>query len=172
MNRVWRLSLVLLIVLSCVGCDRATKYVAWRTLSSSPPISLLNDSVRLEYTQNTGAFLGLGSRLPSAVRLLLFVIFSGAGVLLAFVYIARVDRLDPMPTIALSLLAGGGVGNLVDRISNNGAVTDFVRLGIGPLRTGIFNLADVAIMAGVLLLLLWSTRERTDIRDAGGREPH
>lgn len=167
MNRAWRLGLVLLIVLSCVGCDRATKYVAWRTLSSSPPISLLYDSVRLEYTENIGAFLGLGSSLPSAVRVLLFVIFSGAGVLLAFVYLARADRLDLLPTIALSLLAGGGVGNLVDRISNNGAVTDFVRLGIGPLRTGIFNLADVAILAGVLLLFLWSLGERKDTRDAG-----
>jgi len=168
MTKSWRLSLVLLIVLSCVGCDRATKYVAWRTLGSSPPISLLHDSIRLEYTENTGAFLGLGSNLPSAVRLLLFVIFSGAGVLLALIYIARVDRLDLIPTIALSLLAGGGVGNLVDRISNDGAVTDFVRLGIGPLRTGIFNLADVAIVAGVLLLFLWSTGGRRDAEDAEG----
>jgi signal peptidase II len=169
MKRVWRLSLVLLIVLCCAGCDRATKHVARRTLASSPPISLLNDSVRFEYSENPGAFLGLGSNLPSAVRLLLFVIFSGAGVLLALVYIARVDRLDLTPTIALSLLAGGGVGNLVDRISNNGAVTDFVRLGIGPLRTGIFNLADVAIVVGVLLLFLWSAGGRTDARDAENR---
>ncbi|HEY8123705.1 MAG TPA: signal peptidase II, partial [Myxococcota bacterium] len=41
-----------------------------------------------------------------------------------------------------------------DRVLNAGAVTDFVSLGVGPLRTGIFNLADVAIMAGAALLLL------------------
>ena len=162
MKTVWRLSLVVLIVLICASCDRATKHVAKRTLASSPPISLLNDAVHFEYVENTGAFLGLGSNLPSAARLLLFVIFSGAGLLAAFVYLARVDGLGLMPTIGLSLLAGGGVGNLVDRISNAGAVTDFVRLGIGPLRTGIFNMADVAIVAGVLMLALWSA--------VGGRE--
>jgi signal peptidase II len=69
---------------------------------------------------------------------------------------ARVDRLELVPTIALSLLAGGGIGNLIDRIANDGAVTDFVRIGIGPLRTGIFNLADVAIVVGVLVLALWN----------------
>jgi signal peptidase II len=64
-----------------------------------------------------------------------------------------------MPFIGLCLLTGGGLGNLIDRISNNGAVTDFLRLGIGPLRTGIFNLADVAIVSGVLMLLWWSVGE-------------
>ena len=156
MNRFSRLGLVLTIVICCVGCDRATKHIAKETLSSSPPISLLGDSVRFEYVENSGAFLGLGSSLPDAARVLLFIIFSGAGLVVAIAYIFRVDGLELMPTIGLSLLAGGGLGNLADRIANNGAVTDFVRLGIGPLRTGIFNMADVAIVAAVLVLGLWS----------------
>lgn len=156
MNRFSRIGLVLAIVICCVGCDRATKHIARQTLASSPPISLLGDSVHFEYVENSGAFLGLGSNLPDAARVLLFVIFSGAGLVVALAYIFRVDGLELMPTIGLSLLAGGGVGNLADRIANNGAVTDFVRLGIGPLRTGIFNMADVAIVAAVLVLGLWS----------------
>ena len=54
----------------------------------------------------------------------------------------------------VALVAGGGIGNWLDRLLNQGTVTDFVSLGVGPLRTGIFNLADVAVMAGVALLLL------------------
>jgi signal peptidase II len=156
MSRMVRLSLVLVIIVCCVGCDRATKHIARQTLASAPPISLLGDSVRFEYVENSGAFLGLGSNLPGIARVILFIIFSGAGLLVALGYIFRVDGLELMPTIGLSLLAGGGLGNLADRIANNGAVTDFVRLGIGPLRTGIFNMADLAIVAGVLALGLWS----------------
>ena len=58
--------------------------------------------------------------------------------------------------IAFVLLFGGGVSNLIDRLINNGRVVDFVSIGIGPLRTGIFNVADVYIMAGVLLIVLLS----------------
>ena len=157
---MWRFSLVILILLSCVGCDRATKNVARGELASSPPLSLLNDSVRFEYVENSGAFLGLGSNLPGEGRFLLLVIFAGISLLLTLVYIATVHTSNLMALIGLSLLAGGGAGNLIDRILNNGTVTDFVRLGIGPFRTGVFNVADVAIMVGVAMLLLWSAGER------------
>ena len=160
MKRMWRLSLAILILLSCAGFDRVTKNIARESLASSPPISLLNDFVRFEYVENSGVLLGLGSNLPRESRFLLFVVFSSVGLLLILGYIVRVDRLDLMLLIGLSLLAGGGAGNLIDRIFNDGAVTDFVRLGIGVLRTGIFNLADVAIVAGAVMILLWSAGER------------
>jgi signal peptidase II len=165
MKRKWRFSLAIVILLSCVGCDRATKTIVREELAFSPPISLLNDFVRFEYVENPGAILGIGSSLPSEGRFLLLVIFAGVSLLLTLGYIASARSLDLMPFIGLSLLTGGGLGNLVDRISNNGAVIDFVRLGIGPFRTGIFNLADVAIVTGVLMLLLWSVREGKQARN-------
>ena len=91
---------------------------------------------------------------------MLFVIFASASLVLALAFVARVHGLGLRPLIGLSLVAGGGVGNLIDRVINNGAVTDFVRLGIGPLRTGMFNVADVAIVVGVVTILLWSAGER------------
>ena len=159
MQRMWRLSLVVLILVACVGCDRAAKAIAKEELGSSPPISLWNDSVRFEYTENSGAFLGLGSRLPSQVRFVLLVLFAGAGLVLTLVYLVRMPSPDWLPLVGLSLLSGGGIGNLIDRILNQGAVTDFVSIGWGPLRTGVFNLADVAIVAGVIALFLWSALE-------------
>ncbi|HXC20398.1 MAG TPA: signal peptidase II, partial [Steroidobacteraceae bacterium] len=56
--------------------------------------------------------------------------------------------------IALALIAGGGISNLIDRLLYGGRVTDFLNVGIGSLRTGIFNVADMAILAGALLLIL------------------
>jgi signal peptidase II len=69
-------------------------------------------------------------------------------------------RLEPWRVVALALVAGGGISNLIDRLLYNGRVTDFLNVGIGSLRTGIFNVADMAIMAGALLLL-WKLRAAT-----------
>ncbi len=54
----------------------------------------------------------------------------------------------------MRLLLGGAIGNLIDRVRFDGLVIDFMNLGVGPLRTGIFNVADVAISCGAVLLIL------------------
>ena len=51
-------------------------------------------------------------------------------------------------------MLAGGIGNLIDRVFHGGLVIDFLNMGIGPVRTGIFNVADMAIMAGFALLIL------------------
>jgi signal peptidase II len=61
-------------------------------------------------------------------------------------------------TVALSLIAGGGLSNLIDRIAYGGYVIDFLNIGLGGLRTGIFNIADVAIMVGAISLIVRSLR--------------
>ncbi len=161
MRRMWRLGLVVLVLVSCVGCDQATKNIARGSLASSS-VSLLNDSIRFEYTENPGAFLGLGSKLPHEARFLLLVIFSSASLLFTLAFTVSARNLDVEQWVGLSLLAGGGVGNLIDRIFNDGAVVDFVRLGIGSFQTGVFNLADVAIVVGIILLLLGSTKGKRE----------
>ncbi|WP_419661036.1 signal peptidase II (lipoprotein signal peptidase) domain protein [Desulfosarcina variabilis str. Montpellier] len=61
-------------------------------------------------------------------------------------------------------LSGTGIGNLIDRILHNGFVMDFLNVGIGPLRTGIFNVADVAIMGGAALLFFKTFRKKEENR--------
>ena len=68
--------------------------------------------------------------------------------------------------VPVALLLAGGVGNLIDRVSQNGMVTDFMNIGIGSLRTGIFNVADVAITFGGLALLVLAYRSPSDPKDA------
>jgi signal peptidase II len=165
-KRIRRFGLVVLILVSCAGCDRVTKHLAREWLAPSPPISVLNDFLRFEYVENAGAFLGLGSSMPTEVRFVLFVILTSVILALTLAFIARVDDLGLGPLIGLSLVAGGGVGNLIDRIINDGAVTDFMRLRIGSFGTGIFNLADVAIVVGVVMILLWSVGARKETGNA------
>jgi lipoprotein signal peptidase len=69
--------------------------------------------------------------------------------------------------VALTLLAASGLGNLIDRVLHDGAVTDFLNIGIGPLRTGIFNVADIAGVLGVVVLLLFR-----GTASAAGRQNH
>jgi signal peptidase II len=57
-----------------------------------------------------------------------------------------------------ALIVGGGFSNLIDRLFHNGAVVDLLHIGIGRVRTGIFNLAEVAIMAGIGLMLIEAWR--------------
>jgi signal peptidase II len=61
--------------------------------------------------------------------------------------------MPPLRFVALVLVLAGGVGNQLDRVLQAGLVTDFINLGVGPLRTGIFNVADVAITCGAIGLI-------------------
>jgi signal peptidase II len=150
LNRVLRWSLVLLVLALAVGCDQATKRLARQSLADAPPLSFLAGALRLEYAENAGGFLSLGAELPDRVRFFLFIPL--VGVILAGSLALAPRSTSGLQLWGLSLLAGGGAGNLIDRIAHDGRVVDFINLGLGPLRTGVFNLADVAVTTGVVLL--------------------
>jgi signal peptidase II len=79
--------------------------------------------------------------------------------LVAFsLYVLREKSFSSRHHFASALVISGGVSNLYDRITNNGGVTDFMIMSLGPLHTGIFNVADIAIMAGVMLLVFHSRK--------------
>lgn len=148
--------LALVLVLMTIGCDRVTKHVATTRLSGAPTQFYFGDAVRLEYAENRGAFLSLGSRLPEWGRFALFRV--GVGLALAAVaFVALKYRWTGLPLIGASLTFAGGVSNLVDRISR-GSVVDFMSVGMGPLWTGIFNVADVAVMLGGALIVIGGRR--------------
>ncbi|HEY3446781.1 MAG TPA: signal peptidase II [Myxococcales bacterium] len=149
-----RFILVLLILATSIGCDRATKVVAESALEGRGRLSYLGDVFRFEYVRNSGAFLSLGAKLQEPLRTVLLQGFV-AVLVLGLVAYALMRGRRRVQVVALSLVAGGGIGNLWDRLVS-GSVTDFMNLGIGPVRTGVFNVADLAIMAGVGMLIVWS----------------
>jgi signal peptidase II len=159
MPRLGSLLVLLLVVAVTIGCDRVTKRIAVASLADEPRRSFAGDTIRLEYAENTGAFLGIGSEWPASVRNGIFVA-GNAVLLLAMVIVAVRQRWSDRAMVGVALFGAGGVSNLVDRIAR-GSVVDFMNLGIGPVRTGIFNVADVAIMVGVGLLVLstWQTAD-------------
>ena len=158
MTQLPRVLIVFLITLTCVGCDQATKLAAKQHLQNGPVYSYAGDTVRLQYAENTGAFLSLGASLPEPLRQLIFTILVGIFLLGLIAYLLLNRELEPFPVGCLSLVAAGGVSNLIDRIAYDGRVIDFLNVGIGPLRTGIFNIADLAITLGAILLLIENLR--------------
>lgn len=150
-----KIALLALLILGSVGCDQVTKVAARQHLDGRGTLSYLGDTFRLTYAENSGAFLGLGSSLPEEVRIVLFVVMVGLFLTALTVWLLRRSgSLSSLALLASGLLLGGGIGNLIDRVAFDGRVTDFMNLGIGSLRTGIFNMADVWIMVGMALMVL------------------
>jgi signal peptidase II len=146
----------LLLLTSTIGCDQVSKEIASRLLAGRADIAVLRGALRLRLAENRGAFLSGGRGLPEAARFAVFVVIVGGALLVGVGILLSSKRLSMLSRAGLALLLGGGLGNLADRLVR-GQVIDFVMLRIGPLQTGVFNLADVAIIAGAILLL-WSRK--------------
>ena len=146
-----RLLLLCLLLTATAGCDRVTKHLALATLAGHPEQSFLGDTIRLEYHENPGAFLSFGATWRPETQKVVFQLANA--VFLAGIAVVALGSTWSRPAACgLMLIFAGGVSNLIDRVTV-GRVIDFLNVGIGPLRTGIFNVADVAIMAGIALLV-------------------
>ncbi len=146
--------LVISIVLANIGLDQFTKEIALDKLKGEQPISMLGGLARLIYAENRGAMLSLGTDLSEETRFWIFQ--AGVGiVLLGMLGFSLLRRdLTKLQLWGVSCLVGGGIGNLIDRCFRDGAVIDFMILGKDWWKTGIFNVADIAIMAGCGVLIL------------------
>jgi signal peptidase II len=167
MTKLPRSLLILLTTLSCIVGDQVSKLVAKQFLQPGDFYSYAGDTFRLQYAENSGAFLGLGATLPDPWRHLIFTVLVGIFLLVLLVYLLRGSELNRFATVCLSLVCSGGLSNLIDRIVHDGRVVDFLNVGIGPLRTGIFNVADMAITFGALLMLGESMRSSKSVEATG-----
>ncbi|MBU0928294.1 MAG: signal peptidase II [Spirochaetes bacterium] len=151
------------------GLDRVTKALAVAFLSGRRALSFLFDTVRIGLAENTGAFLSLGAGWPPAVKYTALLVAPGLLCLYGLFHCAFKET-DRMRAALLATIIAGGAGNLVDRALNGFAVVDFLNFGIGSLRTGVLNVADLSITFGAVAFLL---HERTSAqRDApGGKAP-
>jgi signal peptidase II len=143
-----------------LALDQWTKHLASALLAGRPPVRLLDDIVQLTYALNSGvAFsLGAGTRFP-------FFIFSIAAAVAILWLLARGSVRRLAQQIALALVLGGALGNLVDRITT-GLVVDFIEIGFGRFRWPVFNVADSAVTVGVVLFILAGSSSSSTAVDA------
>ena len=142
-----------MVFICCVGIDQATKIVVRAEISVGVSYSWLHDTVRLTHAENSGAFLSLGGQLPESVRRTLFSTVALLVSLVALIAALLMRDISRNQVIGLTLISAGGFANWIDRVTNDGHVTDFMNVGIGWLRTGIFNVADMALMVGIGLFI-------------------
>ena len=153
---------ILLFVLGCAaGCDQTSKHLARSGLDHFSSVTLPGGFGELRLAENPGSFLSLGDSFPTPLRLALFTAGTAVCLLGLFAYLVG-TRLGRYDSCGLALIWVGGTSNLIDRVTRHGLVTDFVIIRIGPLHTGIFNAADVMIMAGLAVLIYhhWKRRRK------------
>ena len=149
-----RLVTALVVALTWIIIDQVTKILFKQILTPGEVVSFLAGSFLILPVYNHGSFLSAGAQMPEAVRNMVFTYGVLAILALLVGWLVRSPRLRRPDVIAIACILGGGFSNLLDRFIYGGKVFDFLNVGIGQLRTGIFNVADVGIMLGLGLLLL------------------
>lgn len=163
--------IIVLIVINIV-IDQISKFwvranVIPRTdTQPSERISLIGDSFTMMNVENAGAFLGLGSDLNPTLRLILLLILPIVVLTLVMRHILKDKDMDQWSLIGFCCVIGGGIANVYDRIVY-GSVTDFLYIDLGGVfKTGIFNLADVSVTTGMVLLLIGAIVHRKKNKEA------
>lgn len=148
-------TLVLTLGVAFIIVDQWVKLIALVALNNHSYV-YGNQTVWLDMalSLNPGAFLSLGAGMAPLLKLLIFVAAVGVVCCWAMVWAFRHWASSPVKATAAWFIAMGGLSNLIDRVSRDGHVVDYLVLNVGTLHTGVFNLADVAIMAGVAVLLV------------------
>jgi signal peptidase II len=148
----------LLIALAVLLLDRITKWAVARTIPLEDVINIIPGFFRLTHLENTGAAFSLFADSPSPFRTILLITFSVAALAVISFLLWKDRSVFHAGTLALSLILGGAIGNLWDRVSD-GKVTDFLDFYIGVHHWPPFNVADSAIVVGALLLFMRMLRK-------------
>lgn len=158
MRQVRRHIFSALLLAGLLTLDLGSKVLAETWLRGKGVVRLAGDLLVLVYAENHGAFLSLGSGASGPLWYALFVFLPAAMVLGILVMYLR-ERESAALRLAYVLIAAGGAGNLWDRVLREGYVRDFINAGIGGLRTGVLNIADLYVTAGVVIVFVLATRK-------------
>jgi signal peptidase II len=163
-NKFIRASIIIIILAFNIGCDQVTKSIARKDLPDNKVIGFLANHVTLEKTENTGAFLSMGDSLGGPVKYILLMALPLLALLAALVYIIIKTDITKYTLLGIIMVIGGGIGNLYDRVLH-GSVTDFMHIDFVIFQTGVFNVADMSIMAGMGIILVDSYLKRKEAKN-------
>jgi len=156
-----RIILILLLLSINIGCDQVSKSIVRKRLHYYDQVTFLNNHFTIIKVENTGAFLSLGNTLSGPLKMILLNLLPLLAVAAGLVFMLT-RELTRTTLFSIILIVGGGFGNIYDRI-RYGSVTDFMHINFGFFQTGIFNVADVSIMLGMIILLLHAFFKKKDV---------
>jgi len=141
-----------LIAILVIALDRITKIAIARRLSFHDSIQVIPGFFRIIHTENRGAAFGLFADSPSEWKVALLIVFSLVALLIVSALLWKNSQSLNVTGVALSLILGGAIGNLWDRVVS-GHVVDFLLFYVGQYQWPAFNMADSAIVVGASLLV-------------------
>ena len=150
---------LLLVALAALVLDQWSKWLIELHLPHLTSVAVVPGLLNFTHVRNTGVAFGLFAANGGAVHSLLLSLVGAGALVVVLVYFWRTPTRDRMLLLALALVLGGAIGNLMDRIAG-GAVTDFIDFYVGTYHWHTFNVADSAITIGLLLMAWDALRPR------------
>lgn len=144
---------IVVILISTFTCDQITKHIVRQQIEYNERINVIGDYLILTKVENTGAFLGMGDSIPRPLYKVLMILIPLLVIGYTLYYLIKKEDLSTWLVIGISLILGGGLGNIYDRILY-GSVTDFLYFDFVIFHTGIVNMADIFVTTGFFLVLL------------------
>ena len=148
-----RTLLILVLVILNIGLDQFSKFQVRERVVPGSRTEIIGKQLQLMNVENTGAFLSMGSDSNPTVKLIFLLIVPVIVLGIVLYYVLTDKSLDRKSIIGFSCIAGGGIANVYDRFLY-GSVTDFLYMDFGGVfKTGVFNIADMSVTTGMILLL-------------------
>jgi signal peptidase II len=148
-----RYKLLLGVVGLVVLTDQITKTLVDKSMAIYATRPLIPGLLDLHYIRNTGAAFGFLSGSHSAFRIPFFIVVSLFAIGIILYLFRKMEESEQVVPLALSLVLGGAIGNLIDRV-RLGEVIDFIYAHYRRFAWPAFNVADITITVGVILLIL------------------
>jgi signal peptidase II len=151
-----RTAFIAILIVINIALDQVSKIWVRAKVEPFSEASIIGDVFTLHNVENTGAFLGMGSDLTQPWKTIFLLIIPITVLGLVVIHIIKDKAIDKMSLIGFCCIIGGGIANVFDRFAY-GSVTDFLHIDLGgKLRTGIFNIADVSVTTGMIMILVAS----------------
>lgn len=153
MKNIFRSVSILSIVLANAGFDQLSKYVARENIAYHQTINVLGEHLILTKIENSGAFLSAGDSMSDSIKFIFLTLLPLLALIYGVYYLITNPQLPKNLVTGIAFVIGGGLGNLYDRLIY-GSVTDFIHIDYFFIKTGIFNLADLSIMIGMIFIII------------------
>ncbi len=154
---------ILLVIIVTIAIDQVSKIWVRAKVDAGSHSEIIDNYFTLHNVENTGAFLGMGSDLNPTLKLILLLILPVIVLGIVLRHTLKDKSLDNCSILAFSSIIGGGIANVYDRFAY-GSVTDFFHIDLGGVfRTGIFNMADLSVTIGMIVLVIASFRKKKAI---------
>lgn len=145
---------MIIVGLLCLVLDQVTKALIIAAFPRSGSLPIIKGFFELYHTHNDAAAFGLFG----GNSVTFFLVVSSFAIAFIFYYFIKLDRSDILLATSLAMILGGALGNIIDRV-RHGFVIDFLRFYLGEYSWPTFNVADIAIVCGVVIFALDMIRQ-------------